>query len=155
MKLDYQYISKLLDNAIQNDSNAYAELFAATYPSVYTFSCVFLNDKELAKQTLVQTYVQAFSSLYQLQTNDIFVLWLLQINCRICLEYKPIKNSITIDNKKYSISQILSLPLSESLTILMKYHSHLNRFNISKIMDIPVSRVSQSIAKGKQRLNSI
>lgn len=155
MKLDYQYISKLLDSALKNDSNAYAELFAATYPSIYTFSCTFLQDEELAKETLTKTYVQAFSSLYQIHDNNIFVLWLLKINCLICLEYKPIEKPIQIDNANYSISQLINLPLSESLSLIMKYHSHLNYFTIAKIMDISISRVNQSIANGKERLMSI
>ncbi len=155
MKLDYQYISALLDSALKHDSNAYAELFAATYPLVYSFSCTFLQDEALAKETLNQTYVQAFSSLYQIQDYNIFVLWLLKINCLICLEYKPIQEPITIDAHDYSISQLIHLPLSESLSLIMKYHSRLNRFEIANIMDISISKVNQSISSGKRRLKSI
>ena len=151
-KLDYQYISKLIDKAKDNDSNAYAELFAATYPSVYTFSCVFLENEKLAKETLDKTYVQAFTSLYQLQNNGIFVLWLLQINLRICLEYKPIHKNIQIDNHSYTINQLLKLPISESLTLVMRYYTHLRYYKIASIMDIPYHRVKDSIVKGKNRL---
>lgn len=153
-KLDNQYISKLVDDALNNDGNAYAELFAATYPLVYSFSCAFLNNEKLAKETLNKTYVQAFSSLYQLQGNELFVLWVLQLNCQICMEYKPV-HSIQIDNHKYSINQVLKLPLIESLALIMKYHTQLNTFDISKITDMPWREVSHSIKTGKQRLQKI
>lgn len=154
-KLDYQYISNLIENAKRNDGNACAELFAATYPSVYSFSCVFLEDEELAKETLNKTYVQGFSSLHQLQNNGIFVHWLLQINCRICLEYKPVTSPILINGKEYSMSQLLKLPLSESLTLIMKYHNKLKNREIAKIMDITSRRVTTSANAGIKRLRSL
>ena len=43
-KLDYNYIESLVEMAKDNDSNALAELYAATYQVQYAYSYHYLKD---------------------------------------------------------------------------------------------------------------
>ena len=50
--LDQQYIAGLADLAALGDSNAFAELYAATFQQQYRFSYDYLQDEYLARDAL-------------------------------------------------------------------------------------------------------
>ena len=56
--LDQQYIAGLADLAVLGDSNAFAELYAATFQQQYRFSYDYLQDEYLARDALQETYIQ-------------------------------------------------------------------------------------------------
>ena len=53
--LDQQYIAGLADLAVLGDSNAFAELYAATFQQQYRFSYDYLQDEYLARDALQET----------------------------------------------------------------------------------------------------
>ena len=48
-ELDYNYIAGLVEHALTGDSDAFAELYAATYQKQYTFAYCYLKDEFLAQ----------------------------------------------------------------------------------------------------------
>ena len=50
--LDYKYIAKLVSRAQTGDSDAFAELYAATYQRQYHFAYRYLKDEYLAQDAL-------------------------------------------------------------------------------------------------------
>ena len=47
--LDYQYLAKIVTRAQAGDSDAFAELYAATYQKQYRFACKYLREEYLAQ----------------------------------------------------------------------------------------------------------
>lgn len=82
--LDYNYIADLVVRAQGDDTDAFAELYAATYQKQYSFSYSYLNDAYLAQDALQETYTIALKDLSKLKDPMLLVAWLNQINFRVC-----------------------------------------------------------------------
>lgn len=82
--LDYNYIAKLVSQAQTGDSDAFAELYAATFQRQYHFACCYLKDEYLAQDALQETYILALKNLSKLKDPSLVVAWLNQINFRVC-----------------------------------------------------------------------
>lgn len=81
---DYNYLAELVIRAQSNDSDAFAELYAATYQRQYHFSCRYLKDECLAQDALQETYTIALESITKLKEPNLVIAWLNQINFRVC-----------------------------------------------------------------------
>lgn len=82
--LDYKYIAKLVSRAQIGDSDAFAELYAATYQRQYLYAYHYLKDEYLAQDALQETYVLALKNLTKLKEPTLVISWLNQINFRVC-----------------------------------------------------------------------
>lgn len=82
--LDYKYIAKLVSRAQIGDSDAFAELYAATYKRQYLYAYRYLKDEYLAQDALQETYILALKHLADLKDPTLVISWLNQINFRIC-----------------------------------------------------------------------
>ncbi len=84
--LDYNYMADLVTRAQGGDSDAFAELYAATYQKQYHFAYSYLKDEYLAQDALQETYIIALKDLSKLKDPMLVVAWLNQINFRICFQ---------------------------------------------------------------------
>lgn len=82
--LDYNYVADLVVNAQTGDSDAFAELYAATYQRQYYFAYTYLKDEYLAQDALQETYIIALKNLSKLKDPMLLIAWLNQINFRVC-----------------------------------------------------------------------
>lgn len=82
--LDYKYIAQLVTRAQVGDSDAFAELYAATYQRQYLYSLKYLRDEYLAQDALQETYILALKNLTKLKDPTLVISWLNQINFRVC-----------------------------------------------------------------------
>ena len=67
-RLDVNYLARLVEPAQRGDANAFAELFAATYPGQYSFALRFLGDERAAQEALQEIYVCALRELTKLRS---------------------------------------------------------------------------------------
>lgn len=180
--LDYKYIATLVDKAQKGSSDAFAELYAATYQRQYQFAYRYLKDEYLAQDALQETYILALKNLTKLKDPSLVVAWLNQINFRVCYNMNnkqqrynqemndydstsvdqkrshalsPEDTAVHIDQKKYIMNQILKLPFTESQVIILKYYQNLNNDEIAKLMDISRSSVKRYLKSGKEHLGKI
>jgi len=182
--LDLQYIAKLATHAKMGNSDAFAELYAATYQKEYAFAYRYLKDQYLAQDAIQETYILAFKNIMDLKDPNLFVSWLNRICFRTCFdihrkndlyhnemaEYndemaehidsrrseKSVEEQvITIDEKSYIARQILSLPLSESQAIILRYYHNMKLDDIASLMGISRSSVKRYIKSGLARLKKI
>lgn len=178
-ELDYIYLAELVNHARNGDSDAFAELYAATYQKEYRFAYHYLKDAYLAQDALQETYITALKNLHKLKDSMLFVSWLNQINFRICfnickqqhryteelsdysnndicgkpsLSNTPEEEIVHIDEQKYIMKKILSLPLIESQVILMKYYQNMKLTDIADTLEISTSSVKRYLAKGRDHL---
>ena len=84
--LDYSYMAELVVNAQGGDSDAFAELYAATYQKQYQFAYSYLKDEYLAQDALQETYIIALKEITKLKDPMLLVAWLNQINFRVCFQ---------------------------------------------------------------------
>lgn len=82
--LDYKYIAQIVSRAQQGDSDAFAELYAATFQRQYHFAYRYLKDEYLAQDALQETYILALTHLSKLNNPSLVISWLNQINFRVC-----------------------------------------------------------------------
>lgn len=175
-ELDYNYIAQLVLMASKGNSDAFAELYAATYQKQYMFACSYLKDEYLAQDALQETYISALKNIRQLNDPRLFVSWLNQINFRICYNmsvkqavlngemerYKDFKETdannpenqimLKVDEHEFLLQQVLSLPFSESQAIFLHYYKGIKIDQIAYMMEISKSSVKRYLASGKKRL---
>lgn len=180
--LDYQYIAKLVTRAMTGDSDAFAELYAATYQRLYHFAYHYLKDEYLAQDALQETYILVLKNIHSLKNPELFISWLNQICFRICFNMQkkntkhktelsdyeasaasqeadpydnPENQAIRIDEKEYLIRQVLNLPFTESQVIFLKYYQNMKLEDIAKMLDISRSSVKRYLVSGRRRLKQL
>ncbi|MDO4869300.1 MAG: RNA polymerase sigma factor [Bacillota bacterium] len=175
--LDYNYLASLVRKAQTGDSNAFAELYVATYQQQYRYAYKYLKDEQLAQDALQETFIHALRNITKLQNPQLFIAWLNRINFRTCYdlakslhkdkldEYSsekiedirddnghPEDEIVEVDSKKYIMGQVMNLPLTESQVILMKYYQNMTNDDIAEAMNISRSTVKRCLKSGRERL---
>ena len=100
--LDYKYIAKLVSQAQMGDSDAFAELYAATYQRQYHFAYRYLKDEYLAQDALQETYILALKNLSKLRDPMLLIAWLNQINFRVCFQLQKKQQKYDAEMIDYS-----------------------------------------------------
>lgn len=178
--LDYQYIASLVERTKNNDSDAFAELYVATYQRQYYFAYNYLRDEYLAQDALQEAYIFVLKNIFSLKDSSLFISWLNQITFRICFnmqkkqkklseemvdydpEYlrsqkyrgiEPEEYIIQVDQKEFIIRQVLSLPFTESQIIILRYYNNMKLKEIASLLDMSLSSVKRYLASGRKKLN--
>lgn len=86
MELDYDYLAKLVERTQMGDSDAFAELYTATYQKQYRFAYQYTKDSYLAQDILQDVYILVLKNIHALKNPRLFVSWLHQITFRICFD---------------------------------------------------------------------
>ena len=181
-ELDYNYIGNLVSLARSGSSDAFAELYAATYQKQYLFAYSYLKDEYLAQDALQETYITALKNLATLKDPKVFVAWLNQINFRVCyamadkqarynmemeafrepgtenrdsLEESPQDRVVRIDSSEYLLQQVMALPYTESQVIFLHYYKDIKIDEIAYMLELSRSTVKRNLASGKKRLKKI
>lgn len=173
-QLDFKYLSGLVRQVQAGDSNAFAELFAATHQTQYAFAYGYLADALLAREALQETYVYALKNLTKLQDPLLVIAWLNQRNLAICLrlrarqaleqaqrqglplppEADPERLDVEIEGERFLVRLIMQLPFTQSQTILLKYLCNMSIPSIADLLSLRKSEVRRHIANGCARLKS-
>lgn len=180
-ELDFNYIAKLVEFARAGDSDAFAELYAATVQKQYAFSRSYLRDDDLAQDALQETYVTALKYLNTLNDPKLFVSWLNQINFRTCYKLSarqarydaetaafesgaesaesealtPEEHALDADRKDFILQQVMALPYSESQVIFLHYFREMKLDAVAEMLQMSRSTVKRCLASGKKRLREM
>lgn len=162
--LDQPYITGLARKAALEDSDAFAELYAATYQQQYTFAYEYLGDAYLARDALQQTYIQALQTLDSLRDPGLFLPWLAHISYQVCLrihleqegrDASPSRLFTLIGGQEYSFRQILHLPFTEADVLSLRYFDRMPVRRIARLLHIRNTAVSRYLVQGERRLRDI
>ena len=162
--LDQQYIAGLAERAATGDSNAFAELYAATFQQQYRFCYAYLQDKFLARAALQETYIQALRNLDSLQDPKLFLPWLNFLCYHCCLEYRLLKTGPTrspedlillINGREYTLRQLRLLPFTEAQVLSMRYFDHMPLRRIARLLRLRTMAVPRYLTRGEKRLREI
>lgn len=178
-ELDYDYLATLVVRTLEGSSEAFAELYTATYQKQYNYAYRYVKDSHAAHDILQDVYILVLNKLHTLKDPRLFVSWLNQITFRVCYDYKSkqAKQPIPVDSDEYTnsaiihqvsaspekellniyeqselMSQILELKPAESQAIIMRYYNEMTIDEIALAMDCSRSTVKRRIASGKATL---
>lgn len=137
-ELDYEYFYDLQKKILNGDSDAFAELYSATYEQQYQFACTFTGDIYLAQDALKNLYCYVLEHIGQLIDSLQLIPWLDQVNFYTCCEM--LKETRFSDVP----SRVFDLPFHESRLILMRDYLKLSKTEIA--LAIGKSRTDDTIS---------
>lgn len=73
-ELDYDYIAKLVRKTQAGDSDAFAELYAATYKKQYYFTYQYVKDSYLAQDILQDVFIFGIKKYTHIEKSKIIYL---------------------------------------------------------------------------------
>ena len=178
--LDYDYLAKLVVKSRTGDSDAFAELYTATYSKQYRYAYQYVKDPNLAQDIIQEVYILVLRNLDALKDPRLFVSWLNQITFRVCYNFKTrlaMRNEEEISlemqkntdsffgrelspeekvSLKYERTElmkcVLDLQPKEAQAIIMRYYNNMTIEDIADAMDCSRSTVKRRLAAGKANL---
>ena len=179
---DIPYIAGLVKKAQQNNSDAFAELYALTYNKVYNYARHYLHNDFLAQDALQEIYISALKNIIGLNDPTLFIAWLIRISFHVCYDMgKNQKNTadssadaelleIVEDEHIYSnpeenyqkkdehlrLKEALNqLPFQERQVIIMRFYNDMKLEEIAAACGISRSTVKRLLASGENTLKRI
>lgn len=161
--LDQKYIADLVRRAILGESNAFAELYAATFQEQYRFSYLYLKDRYLAREALQETYIRALQNMDSLRDPKLFLPWLsflsyqsvLNLRLERTTPYRFEDVTVRIGSRDYVIRQLLTLPFTEAEVLMMRYFDHMPIDRIANLLNLRKTAVIRYLKRGERRLSAI
>lgn len=160
-KLDNKYLSELVIKAQAGSSNAFAELFTATYQSQFAYAYKSVQDKDRAKKILKDTYGRALKEIHKLTEPEVVLAWLYRLCFQVTQELQGksgdlIDDSMTIDGTTYYVAQLTkNLPLTEAQVLIMHYYQYYSLKEVAKMLDLNKSGIRWSLRSGKGHLHQL
>ena len=182
-ELNIPYIAGLVLRARQNDSDAFAELYALTYSKVYNYARHYLRDDYLAQDAMQEIYILALKNLSKLNDPTLFIAWLNRISFNVCFDMTKKRNASEYqdatpsdlleaveDNHIYSNPEELlqkkeehrrlmealeQLPFQEHQVIAMRFFNNMKLEEIADACEISRSTVKRYLAHGQETLQKI
>lgn len=159
---DHEYFGELLRVAQLGNRTAFAELYAATYNQTYRYAVRFLKDQTVAKDALRNIYAEVLREIQGLRTPELFMTWLNRISFQVCYEMQRRQEGeedpdemVLIDGRRYSLKQVLRLPLTESQVLIGYYYQKLSIRANAKNLDISRSEVKRNLHLGRIHLKKL
>ena len=158
--LDQAYLTDLCIRAKQGNSNAFAELYAATCRRQYDYIFRTLRDREEALAVLREVYTAVLPALPSLQNPSLFTIWLSRFSFRFCYEarYRDAgdrhleEESMQIQGMQVTLDEVLRLPLAEAQVCLMHGYQGLPLADICEILNMSRRLVRYSLRAGCRHL---
>lgn len=177
---NHTYIGGLVHKAQQNNSDAFAELYALTYKHIYNYAGHYLRDEYLAQDAVQETYISALKNIKNIKDPSLFVAWLNQICFHVCFDLSKKNDKVweanselltllkddrsdhnpeahTESNTETDLVQqaITMLPFNEKQVIVMRYYNELNLDEVAAAMQISRSSVKRYLQSGKEHLKEL
>lgn len=176
---NHLYIGGLVKKAQQDDSDAFAELYALTYQHIYQYSYRYLRNPDTAQDAVQEVYILALKNISKLKDPSLFVAWLNQIAFRVCfgmckaqnsnydeispqilelspdeyMDHNPESRMLKSDQTQSLKRAIQQLSFCEQQAIVMKYLNEMKIDDIAKSMQCSRSSVKRYIENGKIHLH--
>ncbi len=172
------YLAALVVRARQNDSDAFAELYALTFNKVYNYARHYLRDDFLAHDAVQEIYISALKNLCRLHDPSLFIAWLNRISFHVCYDMSkklnqfqdisdpeildllqddspdanPEARCLQKDEYERLNKAMEALPFQEKQVLTMRYYNNMKLQEIAAAMEISRSSVKRYIASGHAHL---
>ena len=84
---DEQYYALLASRIREGDSDAFAELYGATYDTLYRNVYYFLHNPEDIHDALQEIYISVFKNIGSLKIDRLLLPWMRQIAYHTCCDF--------------------------------------------------------------------
>lgn len=180
-ELNHLYIAGLVLRAQQEDSDAFAELYALTYNKVYNYCRHYLRDDFLAQDAMQEVYISALRHIHRINDPTLFIAWLNRIAFNVCYDMSQknsSKNNVYdpeilevihdehLDSNPEAKNQkeaelrhireaVEALPFNQREVITLRYFNNMKLEEIADTLDISRSSVKRYIAAGLDNLQEL
>lgn len=181
-ELNPQYLAGLVIRATNNDSDAFAELYALTYNKVYNFARHYLRDAHLAQDAMQEVYISALKNLNKLCDPTLFIAWLNRITFHVCYDMSQKLNRDNFSSAADEILELIqdshplsnpeahyqqkdeyarlyaamdSLPFQEKQVLTMRYYNNMKLDEIADAMELSRSTIKRYLASGHEHLRNL
>lgn len=177
--LDYPVInsikkpdSELIFETVRGNVNSFGEIVKKYQRQIHHHVLHILNDEDLAKDAVQETFVRAFKKIRQFKSNKPFGPWLYKIATNYCYDWLRKNSRLTslsdkLESKESSIldsivkeeqkseviREIKNLPEIYRLPIIGYYFRQLDYRELSKELKIPVNTLRTRLKRGKNLLS--
>ena len=177
---NHSYIGGLVLLAQENDSDAFAELYALTYKHIYNYAGHYLRDEYLAQDAVQETYISALKNIKNIKDPSLFVAWINQICFHVCYDMSEkgdkggevnseflelLHDELTDHNPEAQLeagnetdavkAAVSKLPFNEQQVIVMRYYNEMKLEEIADALQISRSSVKRYLQSGKDHLEVI
>lgn len=175
---NHQYLAGLVTRFKQQDTDAFAELYALTYNKVYNYARHYLKDEYLAQDAMQEVYICAFRNIDKLSDPTLFIAWLNRISFHVCYDLRqkqlgfqdfsdpellelvrdehPGSDPEALAVRASEIEQlrraIEELPFQERAALSMRYYNDMKLEEIAGAMELSRSTIKRYIASAKEHL---
>ncbi|MDX9846504.1 MAG: sigma-70 family RNA polymerase sigma factor [Tenuifilaceae bacterium] len=113
-----KYDLVLVEQAVNGDQKAYAELLERYRDAIYFMLLKMVNNKSDAEDLTIEAFGKAFKSIQQYTPNFAFSTWLFKIATNNCIDFirKRKANIISIDHPTEDVEGVSSSPASNLLS---------------------------------------
>lgn len=148
-RLDQNYLEDLAARAIHGDSDAFAELFAATADRQLYYLAQLFGERVVALDKLRQVYTDVMRQLSSLGDPGSFTAWVSRMSANA---FMASTGKINASHGPYTLTQLLNLPLTEAQIMLMRSEQQLSEAEIAAILSMSRSSVRKFIKSAARRL---
>jgi len=178
---DHNYIASLVIRAQQNDSDAFAELYAMTFNKVYNYACHYLRDTYLAQDAVQEVFISALKNINKINDPTLFVAWINQISFHVCfdickkrntnygsvddeifdtirddhIDANPEERLVQSDESRRINDAIQKLPINERQVIIMRFFNNMKIDDIADALDLSKSTIKRYLISGKDTLQKL
>lgn len=138
---------KLVEDAKEGDTHAFARLYEKYYADLYRFAFCYVKHAQMAEDAVSQAVLKAYENLRGLRKNNSFKSWLFQITANECRKMLGRKESYLEDvswqepqdmEEGYAVYELeellLQLSDEERLIISMSVFANYNSKEIAAIL---------------------
>lgn len=184
-ELDYNYLAELVLKTQRGDSEAFAELYTATYQKQYRFAYRYAKDAYLAQDILQDVYILVLKNINALKNPRLFVSWLNQITFRTCFDvcqkhsrheeelnhvtemtqtkdlqpdsmtHNPEKQLMDHFDQTMLMASVLELQPQHAQALIMRYFNDMSIDEIADAMNCSHSTIKRRLVKGKKLLEKL
>lgn len=173
-KKDY---AKWVEAAKAGDKRAFADLYAATYQTVYFYLLSMTGNPHDAEDLTQATFMLAMERLHQLKDGSQFLAWLNRIAYSRCMDFfrvnkrqetetltvevldgqlsedTPVLQCLEDDRANTVMAAVMALPQKQRSVILLKYYEGLRIREIAEIMACSEGTVKSRLNAAKKALH--
>ena len=134
---------------MREDSDAFAELFAATADRQLYYLTQLFGDRAVALDKLKQVYTDVMKQFGSLGDPGSFTAWVSRMSANA---FMTSTGKINASHGPYSLTQLLNLPLTEAQIMLMRSEQQLSEAETSAILNMSRSSVRKFTRSAAKRL---
>ncbi|MEA4874511.1 RNA polymerase sigma factor [Anaerorhabdus sp.] len=176
----YSNLADLVKKVKKGDSEAFSELYSATYQKMYFFALSLSKNEQLALDIVQDAYILVIQNLVSLKDESMFIAWFNRIVYTTSMKYlknenkcimldptvvdtiatnedgmDPLAKVVKDEEAKLMLTCIGKLTPKLKAVIILKYYEMMKEKEIAKALEIPIGTVKSRLKEAKNKLKKM